>query len=167
MIYKVAERQYKVLYLQINTNIMREKVKLEGSDKEKAYQLWELLKERSLDKEQLEKLIPMTNSFITEFANCIRTQIESEEKNHKIYMESMGRLADQLSSIVADGQISPEERLAVINLISKISDDIKEVQKDRNEKDFKFKTFLLSILALFAMIIVILAGGQNKKNLKG
>ena len=99
---------------------------LTGTDKEKAYQLFNLIKEQEIPVNVLETIVPIAVDFVKEFASCIKLQIEYERERDKKYLDIMDRLSRCLSDRLSDNTILESERIEIIKSISLCSHDMSE-----------------------------------------
>ncbi len=137
---------------------------LTGTDKEKAYQLFNLIKEQEIPVNVLETIVPISVDFVKEFASCIKLQIEYERERDKKYLDIMDRLSRCLSDRLSDNTISESERIEIIKSISLCSHDMSEYNKEKIRSENGFKKFLAACAAGVASVVIIVLGGKGKRS---
>lgn len=144
-----------------------ENIVLKGTVEEQAKQLWETLREKHIDAEELKELVPMAGDFFRALADVLQREIESETSAYKDFHTSIQMIVEVCKAALADGNVSKEERLRILELLDKLSERMFQAQLDHNKHKRKFKQFLVGCGTFVAAAIVILTGKQdNGKILK-
>lgn len=144
-----------------------ENIVLKGTVEEQAKQLWETLREKHVDAEELKELVPMAGDFFRALADVLQREIESETSACKDFHTSIQMIVEVCKAALADGNVSKEERLRILELLGKLSEQIFQAQLDNNKHKWKFKQFLVGCGTVVATAIVILTGKRdNGKILK-
>lgn len=133
---------------------------LTGNDSNKANQLIELLKERNLSPEQLEKLLPLHKEFYVQLNENIKAQIEADKICNinavNALKSTLDKLVDQLSNTA-----SPQERQQIVEVVKKLADNIKEIEINRDNNSSSFKRFLGFLGAVLLFFLGMLAASKN------
>lgn len=129
----------------------------------------ELIKNREISPENLEKLIPLSMTFVTEMTSVIQSEIESNKESYKAHMTVMNSIIEGLNKVLADGKIDKEERKDITNKLLEIGKIMAEVEKSRNKESEKTKRIFGVLLGVFSILVLILTAGKidlNKINPK-
>lgn len=135
-----------------------ENIVLKGTVEEQAKQLWETLREKHIDAEELKELVPMAGDFFRALADVLQREIESETSAYKDFHTSIQLIVEVCKDALADGNVSKEERLSILELLDKLSERMFQAQLDHNKQRRRFKQFLVGCGTLFAVVIAILTG---------
>lgn len=129
----------------------------------------ELIKNREISPENLEKLIPLSMTFVTEMTSVIQSEIESNKESYKAHTTVMNSIIEGLNKVLADGKIDKEERKDITNKLLEIGKIMAEVEKSRNKESEKTKRIFGVLLGVFSILVLILTAGKidlNKINPK-
>lgn len=139
-------------------------IELTGNIKQQASQLFEILKERELSIEQLEKLTPNLKEFFSQFNNLLREEISS---NKECNINTIKTLQAALEGLIQQihSQTTKEEKTELLMVIIEIQKSIKDIEINRENNSNGFKK-LIAFLGSFLMLVVIIltAGKVGNKN---
>lgn len=138
-------------------------IQLNGTINEQAQQLWEVLKTKELSIEALDKVVPMSNEFLKEFASVLHKEIASLSESHNLTLKIYEKSIDKLLSPIDQKDISSEERAQILECVKNLSDDLKEITKNHDDNSSKFKTFCAACMSFIILVVIILAGGNPNK----
>lgn len=125
-----------------------EEIRLNGTWQQQAAQLWEMIKTRELSAEALKVIMPDAAAFYKELTNCIKNTISSDKEVSITAINALAEPLKQLSSALGDKDLSPEEKVAISNAISKLSDNIREIY-NKHQDNSAFSKNLLIVCAVF------------------
>jgi hypothetical protein len=139
---------------------------LKGTNKQKAEQLINQIKERHLSKEVLDAILPFEKDFYKSLVEMFRVQLDKESQDNKVYVETIDNIICNLSSIIPNDKLDSETRMQIINLIYKMTDDLKDNQNNKTKEAEKTKrTMIVSTIVAAALGIAIWLGfGYNNGN---
>lgn len=136
--------------------------KLEGTPKEQAKQLMELLKDRTLSIEALKELMPMNMKVIEEFISCMKTELEANRTTYGKVIDSINASLDVLRGILKDGKIDEKERDKVLKEIDHLHEVMVEIHDKHEERVFDLAKWFAGMVAFIVLIITYLGGGKGK-----
>lgn len=147
---------------------MENKVILQGTNEEQAKQLWDILCNKHISAEELKEFVPISSDFFSAFSDVLQREIESETSAYKDFHSSIQMIVKVCEAALADGRLSEEERLRIIDLLAKISDIIAYANEQRGRRTASFKKRVtLCGSAVIALIIFLIgkngSGISNKK----
>lgn len=146
---------------------MENKVILQGTNEEQAKQLWDILCSKHISAEELKEFVPISNDFFSALSDVLQREIESENSAYKEFHSSMQMIVEVCKAALADGRVSKDERLRIIELLDKINERIVEVQIKIVEQKTGFKKFVAACGSAVMALIVIVIGkngpGINKR----
>ena len=140
-------------------------IRLSGNFKQQAEQLFDLIKDRQLTPEQLDKILPTAKEFFQNFNDVLKSEIAAGKECNintvKVLQASLEKLIEQLGT-----QATKEEKEQILKVILEIQNSIKEIELNRQNKSNWFKSLLAILGALVMIIIVILTAGKVNPNNK-
>ncbi|MCR5658174.1 MAG: hypothetical protein K6G25_02475 [Bacteroidales bacterium] len=140
---------------------------LNGTNEEKAKQLANRIKLGGLSKERLDAILPHEKEFFKCLVEVFRAQLDAESKDYKVYVDTINNSISNLCKILPDENLDVETRRQIIDLIVKLTDDLKDVQESRND-DSRATKIGLGILAVAMLGIAAWLGfggiGNNDNN---
>ena len=139
---------------------------LEGTNHQKAIQLLDLLKNRQLSPEQLDKLIPHTKDFFKELTNEIKRQTEIDKSNYDKFIESSMKIIENLYASMKEAP-SESERLQILNVINNIHGRMTDIQEKEKVGNTKTKSLLAILGSILLGILFILSAGYLKSKSNG
>jgi len=143
----------------------KQEFQLNGTNKEKAEQLINRMKQGSLSKEILTAILPYEKEFYKSLVEMFRAQLDAESNNNKIYIETINNLLQNLSGILPDERLDSESRDQIINLILKATDDLKDIVNKNAERSNKVKKALIyTIATTFVLSVTSWLIFGNKKS---
>ena len=137
-----------------------EEIRLNGTWQQQAAQLWEMIKTRELSAEALKVIMPDAAAFYKELANCIDNTISSDKEVSITAINALAETLKQLSSALGDKDLSPEEKVAISNAISKLSDNIREIC-NKHQDNSAFSKNLLIVCTLFLTGTLAMLGSKK------
>lgn len=138
-------------------------IRLSGTDLQKANQLFDLLKTRELSVEQIEKLLPPTKDFLNKLNDVIDKQVDIDERCHKESISALRSITDQLGKSM-NNEISDAKFHEICETLRKISQDIKEIEKNRDNNSSWFKIILSFFGFVFLAIFTVLGAKKIGNN---
>lgn len=141
-------------------------IQLNGTNKEKAEQLVNQMKHRSLSKEVLDAILPFEKDFYKCLVEAFRAQLNADSKDHKEYIDTINSSISNLSIILPNENLDSETRRQIIDLIAKITDDLKDLQESKNKESSRTKRVMIGAAIAFTAIgiAVWLFGGNTNGN---
>lgn len=133
---------------------------LQGTTKEKVSQFMQLLKDKSISKEQLTALIPLEVEFVKGLSSALKSEIEASKEKYSYCMKEFDRILDVLDRMCADDKITTEERHEIIDLIDRISDKMVEIEKNAIKEDTTIKKMLIVAMTILLIPVVVLAADK-------
>lgn len=137
---------------------------LHGSNKEKAQQLIDKMKEKTLSIELLDAILPHEQEFFKSFVEIFRIEADKEAKGHEIYMKSMDNAMANLAGIIPNENIDSETRHDIIELISQIGQNISDVQKKQISESGKTQRWGWGIAIGGVLLITAILVFVSRKN---
>lgn len=135
--------------------------KLTGTTSEQARQLYELLKQREMPVEALEHIVPLSSDFIKEFCSVIKEQIAAEAEGHKYALGIISQVMNKLASIIENKEITDEERKDILDCISQLGEQLRNIQNAKQNGDTIFKSVLAVCVTFLIGILLILIGRKS------
>lgn len=151
----------------IKTTETRFKGKIDNTNEKvqhrQASKVWEQMK-TTPSVEDLDKIIPMNMDFIKSLMDVIVRQIETDGIQYENYMAIMHAIQTNLSEGLKDRNVSREERIKILELLSRLATEIAMVEKTRIQEDVKTKR----VFGLCGVVAVAIAffGGLKYNKLK-
>lgn len=139
-------------------------IKLHGSDKEKAQQLLDLMKDRKLSVEELKEICPMTNSFLSALNDSLKEEIHSNKEFNESCLDTLDRMYDSLAKLLETSSLTEDNKTEILKQMQFLSEKIFEMQGKEGERSFSIKKLLISIAGILVAIVIILSGTNNKNN---
>lgn len=138
---------------------------LEGTNQQKAIQLMDLLNNRQLTPEQLDKLIPHTKEFLQELTTVIKRQTEIDKSNFDKIIDSSLQIIDNLCHSMNESP-TESERLTFLSTIERIHSRMIEVQINEKKENRKTKSIFAILGSILLALICILSAGyfRNEKD---
>lgn len=137
-------------------------VPLNGTPKEQAAQLLELLKDRHLDLEMLKELLPANVDIIKEFITCLQSDLNANQAAYGKMMGIFESTIQNLNGIIKDGKISEEEKKICLDEIYRLHQLMVEAQNKHEENQKDFWKRIMGYVTFIIGLIIILAGGKGK-----
>lgn len=135
---------------------------LNGTPKEQATQLLELLKDRHLDLETLKELLPANVDIIKEFITCLKSDLNANQAAYGKMMSIFESTIQNLNGIIKDGKISKEEKKICLDEIYRLHQLMVDAHNkhEENQKDF-WKRIMGYVTFIIGIIIVLAGKGKN------
>ena len=135
---------------------------LNGTPKEQATQLLEILKDRHLDLEMLKELLPANVDIIKEFITCLKSDLNANQAAYGKMMSIFESTIQNLNGIIKDGKISEEEKKICLDEIYRLHQLMVDAQNKHEENQKDFWKRIMGYVTFIIGIIIILAGGKGK-----
>lgn len=137
---------------------------LNGTPKEQATQLLEILKDRHLDLETLKELLPANVDIIKEFITCLKSDLNANQAAYGKMMSIFESTIQNLNGIIKDGKISKEEKEICLDEIYRLHQLMVDAHNkhEENQKDF-WKRIMGYVTFIIGIIIVLAGKGKNPK----
>lgn len=137
------------------------KLRLTGTDKEKAKQLVDASKTMTFTKEELKEIVPLNSTFIKEFCGLLKDLVADARESHKEALLVINNCITVLQSIVADDKVSIFEKMKVLPLIKDATDKVYDMHK-RHERSGNCKFF--TVLGAFVGLTLAYIFGNKSNN---
>ena len=128
------------------------KLELNGSTKEQATQLFELIKDQKISAQELDNLVPTYFDFFKEFGSVIKEYIKSESEAFKMTTSLYETIIKTIEKELTRKELTDQQRKQIIDVIYKLSNDIRDIATNKQNKDFYTKIS-------FGVIILTIIGG--------
>jgi len=135
---------------------------LNGTPKEQAAQLLEILKDRHLDLEMLKELLPANVDIIKEFITCLKSDLNANQAAYGKMMSIFESTIQNLNNIIKDGKISEEEKKICLDEIYRLHQLMVDAHNKHEENQKDFWKRIMGYVTFIIGIIIILAGGKGK-----
>ncbi|MCQ2114959.1 MAG: hypothetical protein MJZ07_02010 [Bacteroidales bacterium] len=138
---------------------------LHGTSKEMANQLFAILKDssRSLSKEKLKEIIPLSENFISAFVDVLKEEIASDKQGNEDFRKTISNISDALLVLIKDGELSESEKIKALDIISDCGKHLYNYEVLRKKKDSNIiQTILVCVTALVGIVITFASGGRVK-----
>lgn len=137
-------------------------IPLNGTPKEQATQLLEILKDRHLDLETLKELLPANVDIIKEFITCLKSDLNANQAAYGKMMNIFESTIQNLNGIIKDGKISKEEKKICLDEIYRLHQLMVDAHNkhEENQKDF-WKRIMGYVTFIIGIIIVLAGKGKN------
>ena len=99
------------------------KIKLDGTEQEKAKQLVDLAKKRIVKCDDVDGLVYSKN-FIIEYAKCVRNVCSQTRKLGTICANIINKNIQSLTNSISDVELTPQERIAYMQIIDNANKQI-------------------------------------------
>ena len=140
---------------------MDEQIVLNGSYKEQANQLWEILKNKELSSEALQTIMPNAIEFFKELFLCIKNESDSDKEISKLVIDVYKQNLSDLIEGLTKKELNIEEKKLIADRISEINKYLCDVAKSHSTSSV-FKTmFLTGAIVVLSSIFISLAS-KNK-----
>ncbi len=137
---------------------------LSGSPKEQAKQLFELLKDRSLDIDSLKLLLPNNVEVIKEFISCLQTDMKSNQAAYERVITIFEESIHNLNEIIKDGKITDSEKERCHEELLNLHKLMIEFHNEHEKRLYDFwKDISKYVFLLLGIIIIIASGGRINK----
>lgn len=140
---------------------------LSGSPKEQAKQLLDILKDRSLDIESLNVLLPANVEVIKEFIACLQSDIAANQASYDRVIGIFEGSIQTLREIIKDGNIDIEEKKRVLEVIMSLHQQLIDLHKEHERNFYAFWKdickYLFAILGIIVMLTSRFIPNNNKK----
>lgn len=135
---------------------------LNGTPKEQAAKLLEILKDRNLDLEMLKELLPANVDIIKEFITCLKSDLNANQAAYGKMMSIFESTIQNLNGIIKDGKISKEEKKICLDEIYRLHQLMVDAHNkhEENQKDF-WKRIMGYVTFIIGIIIVLAGKGKN------
>ena len=132
---------------------------LSGSPKEQAKQLFDILKDRSLDIESLNVLLPANVEVIKEFIVCLQSDLTANQAAYDRVIGIFEGSIQTLREIIKDGNIDEEEKKRVLDVILSLHQQMICLQSEHEKNILGFwKDVVKWIFSILGIIIVVTTG---------
>lgn len=140
-----------------------ENIILNGSLHQQAIQLFELIKERELSPEQLDKIVPLAKGFVSEMSAVLKEQIQNDTANYQSVVKVYATVMESLASKYNENA-SPEVRREILQCISDISKELSSLEKKRQDKSTFLQSLWSVLCFIFIVIVLIVSAGKIQLN---
>ena len=137
---------------------------LNGTNEEKAKQLANIIKQGSLSKEMLDAILPHEKEFFKCLVDVFRAQVDAESKDYKVYVDTINNSISNLCKILPDENVDVETRRQIIDLIVKLTNDLKDIQVTKNNDSNTTKRIIIGFAAAALGIALWLGFGGSRNN---
>ena len=138
--------------------------KLEGTPKEQAKQLMELLKDRTLSIEALKELMPMNMKVIEEFMSCMKTELEANRTTYGKVIDSINASLDVLRGKIGDGKIDEKEKEKMYEELYRLHTLMGDIHDKHEARVFDIAKMWTKIIGILTILIAILLGNKGGGN---
>lgn len=145
----------------MNTNAP-DSTTLKGSAKEMVQQFLDLIKERQLTIEEVEKILPLGKDFYTYLSSIVTKQIEEDSKCHNVVMAALGNALAEAVKGLTSKEISFEEKQLLSPIIFGLQESMKEIELSRQEKSYHLKKWAMYIGGAVIVGVGIMLGNKTK-----
>lgn len=136
---------------------------LNGTNEEKAKQLANRIKQGNLSKEMLDAILPHEKEFFKCLVDVFRAQVDAESQDYKVYVDTINDSISNLCKILPNENLDAETRRQIIDLIVKLTDDLKDIQVAKNNDSKTTKRIVIGIIAVATLgIAAWLRFGGNR-----
>lgn len=146
-----------------------ERTVLTGSnDDQRAEQLLNILREREISVEELKEIMPTNKEFINSLMTALTKTIDADAESDKAYTDAIKQMANNITDIIRDGEVSEKERQFLFQMLKDLSDKLHEQKMDRDKQSQQNKRFYVGVGALVLVVLGVLAGkriGGDKSDL--
>lgn len=137
---------------------MEKPIILKGTTEEQAQQLWDVLKKKHIDAQELKELVPVTSDFFRALSEVMTREIESEKSAYKQFHESMQSIVKACNAALADGHVTQEERFRIYDLLDNLSERMAEAEKVKAVQTTRRILFISGCVTFIMSLIAILTG---------
>ena len=113
-----------------------------------------LMQQNETTASELLQLVPMRESFITNFYNITKREMENDELCHRQSLKGIVKMVLILRDAAYDANVSPDERIRIIGSLTELADMIADADIKHAEHTYKMRKAagVLSVLALVGTI---------------
>ena len=122
------------------------KLELNGSTKEQATQLFELIKDQKISAKELDNLVPTYFDFFKEFGSVLKEYIKNEFEAFKMTTSVYETIIKTIEKELTRKELTEQQRKQILDLIYKLSNDIRDITTNKQNKDFCTKIYFGAIL---------------------
>lgn len=126
-------------------------------------QLVDLMDDRELTPEQVDKIIPHTKEFLSDVKEILIQQTEIDKLHHDKYVDNSFRIIDNLLKSM-DEVSTVQERKLFLETINNIHHRISDIQKNEKNHNNLFKTIMGILGSMFMLVVVILTAGKIRRD---
>lgn len=126
-----------------------------------ASDLVELMKKGSLSVEQLKELVTFTNGFFKELCEALKENVRGRTQSHDAAIKALLRAIEALEKIADVENCSEKLRFAMLEKVSKISDQVYSLQDKHEENSHNESKWMIGLLAGATALLMLLAGNHN------
>lgn len=119
-----------------------------------AKDLLRLMEQNAVTAHELVELVPMRESFIINFYNITKREMENDALCHRQSLKGIVKMVLILRDAAYDANVSPKERIHIIDALTELSDMIADADIKHAEHTYKMRKAagVLSILTVVGAI---------------
>ena len=137
-------------------------IDLKGTNNEKAAQLWSLLKNNSLTKEELLEIFTAVKDIIPNVLDCAKAELQNSKEAFQTTIKFYETIASALSEIIKRNDSSKEERDKAMSKLMELAKMVEVQNTNYQKKNSENVNNLLWGLGILGVIGLVLLNFKKK-----
>lgn len=133
-------------------------IELKGTNNEKAAQLWELLKNNTLTKEELLEMFTSVKEIIPNVLDCAKCEMQNSKEAFQSTIQFYETIASSLTEILKRNDSTVEERDKAMSKLMELAKMVEAQNvkyQSTNSENTKNLLFGVGILAIIGLMLVL------------
>lgn len=137
-------------------------IELKGTNNEKANQLWSLLKNNSLTKEELLEMFTSVKDIMPNVLDCAKAELQNSKEAFQTTIKFYETIASSLSEILKRNDSTIEERDKAMSKLMELAKMVEIQNENYQKKNSENTNNLLWGIGILGVIGLVLVGFNKK-----